>query len=253
MPSKAPAVSPSERRLLSELGQRLRLARLRRKLTMSEIAKQAGVSRTTLYNAESGDAAVTMGTYLRVLAALGLEQDIATLAADDKVGRRLQDMHLDSRAMKVSAGRNDATSARPVAAHAASGRPRSLEEVALFGRERGDTDGFLREFLDEFYAVRGKKDRAAMLSAEPPLAADHRTNAYLAAVAEHLALRNGLPIPEWAGQASRFLKRPFFPSGLESLKATLLMESPTAFRRRMIFVGADPLYRPRRDAVGIGQ
>lgn len=44
----------------------------------------------------------------------------------------------------------------------------------------------------------------------------------------------------------------YFPSGLESLKATLLVESPTAFRRRLIFVGADPLYRPRKARLGIG-
>ena len=91
-----------------------------------------------------------------------------------------------------------------------------------------------------------------MLSDEPPLGGDERSDAYLAAVAEHLALRNDLAVPEWAGAKCRFLKRPFYPCGLESLKATLLVESPIAFRRRLIFVGADPLYRPRRDARGIG-
>lgn len=78
-------------------------------------------------------------------------------------------------------------------------------------------------------------------------------NAYLAAVAEHLSLRNALAVPAWAIEPARFLDRPYFPCGLDSLKATLLVESPTAFRRRMIFVGADPLYRPRRDRVGIGE
>ena len=98
----------------------------------------------------------------------------------------------------------------------------------------------------------GRLARTAMLSEEPPLSED-RTNAYLAAVAEHLAFANHLKVPDWAAAPSRFLKRPFFPAGLESLKATLLVESPTAFRRRMIFVGSDPLYRPRKDVVGIGQ
>jgi transcriptional regulator with XRE-family HTH domain len=238
MPKAVKIILPAERQLLAELGARLRLARLRRNLAASDVAKQAGISRTTLHNAESGDSAVTLGTYLRVLALLGLEQDIAKLAADDKVGRRLQDMRLVSKADNTSAAR---------------GRPRSLKEVAVLGRERGDTDAFLREFLDEFYVAGDKSERVAMLSDEPPLVPDDRANAYLGAVAEHLALRNGLPVPLWAGKAARFLKRPFFPAGLESLKATLLMESPTAFRRRMIFVGADPLYRPRRDAAGIGQ
>lgn len=141
----------------------------------------------------------------------------------------------------------------PIAAQAASRRPHSLREVALWGHELGGIDGFLREFLDQFYVERDETARAAMLLEEPPLGANERANAYLAAVAEHLALRNQLVVPEWTAHKARFLRRPFFPCGLESLKATLLVDSPTSFRRRMIFVGDDPLYRPRRDTVGIGQ
>ena len=132
-------------------------------------------------------------------------------------------------------------------------RPRSLAEAAQIGRASGEIDASLREFLDEFYSEAGAGRRAIMLAEEPPLAANERENAYLAAVAEHLALRDDLPIPAWVNGEARFLKRPFFPAGLESLKATLLVESPSAFRRRMIFVGADPLYRPRRDAPNILQ
>lgn len=132
------------------------------------------------------------------------------------------------------------------------GRPHSLKEIVLFGEGEGDMDSFLREFLDEFYVQPDSARRQTMLNDEPPLVASEHANAYFAAVAEHLALRNHLTVPEWAADSARFLKRPFFPCGLESLKATLLMESPSAFRRRLIFVGADPLYRPRRDAVGIG-
>lgn len=131
-------------------------------------------------------------------------------------------------------------------------RPRSLREVVLLGGEYGDIDAFLREFLDEFYLQNFPEKRQSMLLDSPPLTGNDRSDAYLAAVAEHLALRYQLTVPEWALNSTRFLKRPYFPCGLESLKATLLMESPPAFRRRMIFVGADPLYRPRRDASGIG-
>lgn len=131
-------------------------------------------------------------------------------------------------------------------------RPRSLQEVVRLGHDLGHLAAFLREFLDEFYVESDADRRAAMLVDEPDLGADIRANAYLAAVAEHLALRNRLAVPGWTGLPARFLKRPYFPAGLESLKATLLVESPTAFRRRMIFVGADPLYRPRRDQAAIG-
>ena len=94
MPSKSPIIFPQQQRLLAALGERLRLARLRRKLSAAAVAQRAGLSRTTLYKAEHGDAALTLGSYLRVLAALGLDSDIDALAADDKVGRTLQDLAL---------------------------------------------------------------------------------------------------------------------------------------------------------------
>lgn len=103
VPSKPPVIFPQEQRLLTALGQRLRLARLRRKLSAAVVAQRAGLSRTTLYNAEQGDAAVTLGSYLRVLAALGLDADLNALAADDKVGRTLQDLALTAPARRKKA------------------------------------------------------------------------------------------------------------------------------------------------------
>jgi transcriptional regulator with XRE-family HTH domain len=97
MPSKPPIVFPQEQRLLAELGERLRLARLRRKLSNAVVAQRAGVSRTTVYKVEAGDPGTTIGSYLRVLVVLGLEKDIAILAADDKVGRKLQDLQLETK------------------------------------------------------------------------------------------------------------------------------------------------------------
>jgi transcriptional regulator with XRE-family HTH domain len=94
MPSKPPVIFPQEQRLLSSMGERLRLARLRRKLSTSTVALRAGISRTTLFNAERGDARATLGTYFRIMSALGLEQDFNALAADDVVGRQLQDLGL---------------------------------------------------------------------------------------------------------------------------------------------------------------
>ncbi|MCL2075929.1 MAG: hypothetical protein FWH15_05740 [Betaproteobacteria bacterium] len=133
-----------------------------------------------------------------------------------------------------------------------SGRPRSLKTVLADGLAHGDVDAFLREFLDEFYMEQDCQKRESMLIDEPQLCDNDRHNAYLAAVAEHLALRYRLNAPDWVRSPARFLKQPFFPCGLESLKAVLLMESPVAFRRRMIFVAANPLYRPRKDVPVFG-
>jgi transcriptional regulator with XRE-family HTH domain len=91
--------------VLSALGERLRLARLRRKLSNAVVAQRAGISRTSLYKVEAGDPGATLGTYVRVLAVLGLEGDIDALAADDKVGRKLQDLALQPSLPKPRARR----------------------------------------------------------------------------------------------------------------------------------------------------
>jgi transcriptional regulator with XRE-family HTH domain len=97
MPKSAPLAHPRETRLLRQFGERLRLARRRRRFTAAIVAERAGCSRTTLWNVERGDASVTLGTYLRVLSVLGLEADLEALAADDELGRMLQDAALPRR------------------------------------------------------------------------------------------------------------------------------------------------------------
>lgn len=97
MPSKRQPIFPNEKKLLAEFGERLRLARLRRELSADTLAERASISRMTLHRAEKGSPAVAMGTYLRILAALHLQDDIGLLAQDDKLGRRLQDLELRKR------------------------------------------------------------------------------------------------------------------------------------------------------------
>lgn len=119
MPRKPPTVFPQELRLLSQLGERLKLARLRRKLSNAVVAQRAGISRTSLYKVEAGDPGATLGTYLRVMVVLGLETDINALAADDKVGRKLQDLALDAPSSAARRRRTAAT--RPQAAAGGAG------------------------------------------------------------------------------------------------------------------------------------
>lgn len=95
MPAAAPVLYPRQSKLIAELGQRLREARLRRRFTASLVAERADISRQTLTKVERGDPAVTLGTYVRVLVVVGLEKDLALVAKDDIVGRRLQDAELD--------------------------------------------------------------------------------------------------------------------------------------------------------------
>lgn len=94
MPTRAATLADTESALLAALGERLRLARRRRRMTAQEVAAQAGVTRVTLRRAEAGEPAVTMATYVKVLATLGLAQDLVLVARDDTCGRRQQDAQL---------------------------------------------------------------------------------------------------------------------------------------------------------------
>jgi len=85
---------PASQRLLEDLGQRLKLARLRRGLQAKQVAERAGMAPLTLRSIERGSATVTMGAYLSVMQVLGLENDINQIAGSDEVGRHLQDARL---------------------------------------------------------------------------------------------------------------------------------------------------------------
>lgn len=83
------------RRLLADLGGRIRLARLRRKHSAETVAQRAAITRKTLSRVERGDGAVALAIYARVLQALRLDQDLGSIAADDVLGRKLQDAGID--------------------------------------------------------------------------------------------------------------------------------------------------------------
>ena len=97
MPARAQPTFASERALLSGLGERLRLARRRRGYFADIVAERAGLSRVTLFRAEKGEPAVTLGSYLKILGVLHLERDLEHIAQDDILGRRLQDLALSQK------------------------------------------------------------------------------------------------------------------------------------------------------------
>lgn len=94
MNSKKQIIFPKYNLLLEKLGENIKLARKRRKLTTLQVAERANVSRSTLYLIESGNPGVAMGAYFNVLRVFGLQDDFLKLAADDVLGRKLQDIEL---------------------------------------------------------------------------------------------------------------------------------------------------------------
>ena len=92
---------------MEALGERMRHARLRRRLTSVLFAERMGVSRDTLHRLEKGDPGISLGTYLRALRVLGLDLDLDLLARDDVLGRRLQDERLPPRRRSSSGDDGD--------------------------------------------------------------------------------------------------------------------------------------------------
>ena len=87
-------ILPGTAKILAELGENIKLARLRRKLSAEQVAIRANISRPTLSSIEKGVPGVAIGSYAQVLFVLNLEKDLLKVAVDDVLGRKLQDASL---------------------------------------------------------------------------------------------------------------------------------------------------------------
>ena len=98
MNKKTTTLMPKTQNILTQMGDQIRLARLRRHLTAELVAERAGISRVTLSNIEKGRPSVAIGSYAAVLHALnGMDKDLLLVAKDDELGRKLQDLELPAR------------------------------------------------------------------------------------------------------------------------------------------------------------
>ncbi len=94
MKSKKQILFPKHQKLLEQMGENIKLARKRRKLTTTQVAERANISRSALYRLEKGNPSVSIGALFNVMRVLGLQDDFLKLAADDELGRKLQDLKL---------------------------------------------------------------------------------------------------------------------------------------------------------------
>jgi hypothetical protein len=119
-------------------------------------------------------------------------------------------------------------------------RPMTLADLArlLTGPDQSVRWRLLAEFLEEYrWEPAGSRHR--LLAAEPPSTGDERWDVLLAALAEHLAARDGRGAPAWS--EPRHLRRFWFPFNTPAARVDAVVHAPAAFRRRGVFVAAHEL------------
>ena len=95
MKNAAYNIMPDTENILKTMGEQIKMARLRRKLSATLVAERAGISRSTLWKVENGNPSVAVGIYAAVLHALNnMDKDLLKIAGDDELGRKRQDMDL---------------------------------------------------------------------------------------------------------------------------------------------------------------
>ena len=101
----------------------------------------------------------------------------------------------------------------------------------------------LMDDYDQELRLAGAGRASARFKQEPPATGSAEVDAALAAFAEHLARRDGWPVPGWARKPGRYAARWWFVTPLQGFHATALQESPASFRTRGVFVTAGALSR----------
>lgn len=85
---------PKQRKILRHYGEDLLLAMKRRGLTKKMLCERTGFDHKTVNKVFFGDPGVAIGTYLKIMAVLGMENNFAEMAAYDELGIKLQNIKL---------------------------------------------------------------------------------------------------------------------------------------------------------------
>ena len=89
-------IMPETQKRLSQMGEQIKLARLRRNLSSELVAERAGISRTTLWNVEKGEPSVAIGAYAAVLHAInGMDRDLILVAKDEDLSKKMHELNIE--------------------------------------------------------------------------------------------------------------------------------------------------------------
>ena len=138
-------------------------------------------------------------------------------------------------------GPSTSAATRPKSVHRY--QPMTLRDLAREIAAKSDEQirhRLVREFVEE-YSWEPAEIKCGLLNEQPSSTNDIRYDAFLAALAEHLAYHDGLAVPRWTQEGNRFLEQWWFPVTLPSVRTDALVHSPAAFRRRGIFIGTGAL------------
>lgn len=102
------------------------------------------------------------------------------------------------------------------------------------------------QLLDDYTSVlhhQGVRAAARMWASAPRTTGDVRVDAAFAAMAEYLARRDAWAVPSWARLPEREAWPCWFVTDLRGLHPRALVESPSSFRRRGVFITSAALER----------
>ncbi len=123
---------------------------------------------------------------------------------------------------------------------------RLTQTLAGVARRVGSGENFrhtVRDFLDEFTLRGDDRSRGEAIAERPQPTGNPRHDAYLGALAEHLAVAHRLRRPQWSVEPDRFLDRFWFVSDVPGFRAIAIAQAPAAFRRRGVFIPERSLHR----------
>ena len=95
MGKKTVLLMPKTEEILKMMGENIRIARLRRNLSMRLVCERASISRATLWQVEKGSPNVAIGIYAAVLHAFdGGDKELLKVMREDELGKTIQDLNL---------------------------------------------------------------------------------------------------------------------------------------------------------------